>query len=202
MRVLLQQGLAKILDGEAPLTSLEEEIVEVTEKAHSSILLSLSYGVLREVIDEQTATRLWKKLESLYLTKSLTNRLYFKQQIYIVKMKDGEPLCDHLDDFNRIILDLKNIDIKVDDEDQALILLYSQPEFFDKFINSMLYGRDTISLMDVKPALNSMELRTRLNGKGSDNLPDVLFVKSCSEYSSNSIGQSNERDSSKDKSRG
>jgi hypothetical protein len=59
-------------------------------------------------------------------------------------------------------MDLKNIDIKIDDEDQALILLCSLPEFFDNFINSMLYGRDTISLIDVKSALNSMELRSRL----------------------------------------
>jgi hypothetical protein len=40
----------------------------------------------------------------------------------------------------------------------------------------MLYSRDTISLIDVKSALNSMELRTRLNGKGSDNQVDGLFV--------------------------
>ena len=70
------------------------------------------------------------------------------------------PLCDHLDNFKRIMLDLKNIDIKVDDEDQALILLCSLPNFFDNFFNSMLYGRDTISLVDVQSALNSMELRT------------------------------------------
>ena len=59
--------------------------------------------------------------------------------------------------------------IQIDDEDQALILLCSLPEFFDNFVNSMLYGRDTISLVDVKSSLNSMELRTRLNGKGSNN---------------------------------
>jgi hypothetical protein len=58
------------------------------------------------------------------------------------------PLCDHLDDFNRIILDLKNIDVKVDDEDQALILLCSLPDLFNNFVNSMLYSRDTISLAD------------------------------------------------------
>jgi len=47
-------------------------------------------------------------------------------------------LCDHLDDFNRIILDLENIDIKVDVEDQALILLCSLPDVFGNFVNSML----------------------------------------------------------------
>jgi hypothetical protein len=40
--------------------------------------------------------------------------------------------------------------IKVDDEDEALILLGSPSDVFDNFVNSMLYGRDTISLADVK----------------------------------------------------
>jgi hypothetical protein len=105
-------------------------------------------------------------------------------------MKEGMPLCDHLDDFNRIILDLKNIDIKVKDEDQALILLCSLPEVFDNFINSMLYCRDTISLADVKSAFNFMELRTKLNSKGSDNQAEGLFVKGRSENSSNFRGRS------------
>ena len=45
-----------------------------------------------------------------------------KQWLYTLKMQEGMHLCDHLDEFNKILMDLKNIDIKVDDEDQALIL--------------------------------------------------------------------------------
>jgi hypothetical protein len=58
-----------------------------------------------------------------------------------------------------------------------------------------LYGRDTISLIDVKSALNSMELRTRLNGKGGDNQAEGLFVRGHSENSFNFRGRSSERDS-------
>jgi hypothetical protein len=167
--LLRKQDLVKILDGEAPSTSSKEEIAELEEKADKAILLSLSGGVLREVADEETVVGLWKKLQRLYMKKSLTNRMYLNQRLYILKMKEGIGLFDHFDDFNKNILDLKNIYIKVDDEDQPLILLCSLMDFVDNFIKSMLHGRDTIFLVDVKSALNSMELRTRLNKKGSDN---------------------------------
>jgi hypothetical protein len=79
MRVLLrQQGLVKILDGEMSSTSTEE-MKEFDEKAHSAILLSLSDGVVRKVADKEIAAGLWKKLENLYMKKSLTNQLYLKQ---------------------------------------------------------------------------------------------------------------------------
>jgi len=109
-------------------------------------------------------------------------------------MKECMPFCDHLDDFNRIIFYLKIITNKVDDEDQALILLCSLPNVFNNFVNSILYGRDTISLADVKSALNFMELRTRLNGKSSDNQEEGLFVKGRSQNFSNFRGRSSERD--------
>jgi hypothetical protein len=60
-------------------------------------------GVLREVADEEIAVELWKKPESLYMKKSFANRLYLKHQLYTLKMN----LCDHLANFNRIILNLK-----------------------------------------------------------------------------------------------
>jgi hypothetical protein len=50
-------------------------------------------------------------------------------------MKKVMPLCDHPNEFNKLIIDLKNIDIKVDDEDQFLILFCLLPDSLDNFIN-------------------------------------------------------------------
>jgi hypothetical protein len=156
----------------------------------------------RKLIDEKTIARLWKKLESLYMKKSLTSQLYLKQWLYTLKMNESMPFCDHLDEFNKILVDLTNIDVQVDDEHQALILLCSLLDLFNNFVNSMFYIRDTISLVEVKFALNSKELRTRLNGKGSDNKTNCFFVTGWSENFSNFRGRSSEWDSVKGKLRG
>ena len=131
MRALLkQQGLVKVIDDLLPQKLTKEELNDLEEKAHSSIILSLSNEVLREVTDEDKAAGLWKRLENLYMKKSLTNLLYLKQRLYTLKMKEGTPIAKHLDKLTKIILDLKNMDIKLEDEDQALILLCSLPSLF------------------------------------------------------------------------
>jgi hypothetical protein len=61
--LLRQQGLAKVLEQSEErigIKAIEEigEYVELEEKAHSAILLSFSYGVLREVADEEIVAEL------------------------------------------------------------------------------------------------------------------------------------------------
>lgn len=102
---------------------------------------------------------LWLKLESLYMTKSLTNRLYLKQCLYILRMREDMSLKAHLDKFNKIIMDLKNIDIKIDDEDQAIIILCHLLTLYEYFVTTLLYENYTISMEDVKAFLHYIELR-------------------------------------------
>uniref|UniRef100_A0A803Q2F9 Retrovirus-related Pol polyprotein from transposon TNT 1-94 n=1 Tax=Cannabis sativa TaxID=3483 RepID=A0A803Q2F9_CANSA len=72
---LIHQGIPKAIDREelAALREDKKKIKEVQNKAHSAILLSLGDEVLREVSSEDTAVRLWEKLASIYLKKSLVN---------------------------------------------------------------------------------------------------------------------------------
>ena len=83
------------LKGEADmnvaLTAAEK--TNMIEKAHIAILLSLGDKVLRQVSKETTTSGLWLKLESLYMTKSLVNRLYLKQALYSFKMSEEKVLA-------------------------------------------------------------------------------------------------------------
>ncbi|XP_048420834.1 receptor kinase-like protein Xa21 [Pyrus x bretschneideri] len=89
--VLVQQGLLKALQGVEALPQdwSAEEKEDALNRAHSAIMLSLSDEVLREVDNETTAAGLWLNLESRYMTKSLTNRLYLKQRLYTLRMTEG-----------------------------------------------------------------------------------------------------------------
>ncbi|GJU08707.1 hypothetical protein Tco_1125137 [Tanacetum coccineum] len=96
------------------------------------------------------AAGVWKKLEKLYMTKSSTNKLLLKQRLFSLQMKEGPTLKDHLDALNSILMDLKNVEVMIDDENAALILLVSLPPSFENFVNSFVVEKDTITLEDVR----------------------------------------------------
>ncbi|GKA30357.1 hypothetical protein Tco_0716662, partial [Tanacetum coccineum] len=56
----------------------------------------------------------------------------------------GTKLGDHIDEFNKLILDLVNIDIEIEDEDQALMLLTSLPSSYENFVETLLYERESL----------------------------------------------------------
>ena len=70
-------------------------------------------------------------------------------------------LAEKLDMFNKLILDLKNIDVKIDDEDQALLLLCALPITHAHFKETLLYGRKSLTFEEVQSTLYSKELNER-----------------------------------------
>ncbi|GKD04077.1 hypothetical protein Tco_1179051 [Tanacetum coccineum] len=47
---------------------------------------------------------------------------------------------EHLDALNSILMDLKNVEVKIEDEDAALVLLVSLPHSFESFVSSFVVG--------------------------------------------------------------
>ncbi|MBA0860916.1 hypothetical protein Goshw_022461 [Gossypium schwendimanii] len=56
----------------------------------------VQFGLKKEVLMEKTSFALWKKLKTLYATKSLANRLVLKQRLFTFRMHKGELLRDHI----------------------------------------------------------------------------------------------------------
>lgn len=82
--LLVQHGLHSAHLGETKMPEglSNKEKGEILDKAHSLIIFSLGDKVLREVSKEETTAGIWTKLEHLYMTKSLANRLFLKQNLY------------------------------------------------------------------------------------------------------------------------
>ncbi|KAH9648352.1 hypothetical protein KPL70_025549 [Citrus sinensis] len=166
--LLITHGLRDALE---PVTKKEgkeesfsktpEMAAEIDKKVRSTIILSLGDSVIREVAKEKTVTDLWAKLEKIYMTKSLANRLYIKRRMFTLKMAEGSSLDDHIDEFNQVCDTLETIDEGLDDEGKALLLVSSLPQSYSNLVDALMYGRSTLSLNEVKAVLNTRGLKEK-----------------------------------------
>ena len=56
-------------------------------------------------------------------------------------------MTEHLNDYNKILADLKNLDVEILDEDETLLLLNSFLDTYDHLITTLLYENMRLSLM-------------------------------------------------------
>ncbi|KAI0516312.1 hypothetical protein KFK09_008984 [Dendrobium nobile] len=95
-------------------------------------------------------------------------------------MEENQELRKHLDDFNKLILDLRNVDVKIDEEDQGIILLSSLPKTYKNIVDTMLYGKQTLTLTEVKSVLMSKDVQRKIDQKKDKN-GNILIARGRSE---------------------
>ncbi|KAL3514411.1 hypothetical protein ACH5RR_027128 [Cinchona calisaya] len=90
--ILVQDGVDIALQGKEnkPEKMSDEDFANLDKKAKSGIVLNLSDEVLWEVASETTAKGMWEKLKALYMKKTVVNRLYLKQSLYMLRMTEVE----------------------------------------------------------------------------------------------------------------
>ena len=75
-----------------------------------------------------------------------------KKQLYSLRLKEGTSIL-HLNDFNRILSDLLALEVKLEEEDKAILLLFSFTSSYDHLATTIMYGNEILELEDVRQML-------------------------------------------------
>eukprot|EP00253_Pinus_taeda_P003620 PITA_03620 len=162
--LMVQQGLHKALDraNKKPASMTDSDWEDLDARSLSTIRLCLADEVLFNIVEESTTTGLWEKLEKLYMTKSLTNRIYLKRQLYSLQMKEGTKVAEHLNIFYTLICQVSDMEVKIQEEDKDITLLCSLPKSWDHFVTSIsLSTVDSLKFESDVGALLSEEVRRK-----------------------------------------
>ncbi|KAG8502968.1 hypothetical protein CXB51_000803 [Gossypium anomalum] len=141
--VLAQMDLEDTLLGidKMPSTLTDEEKKRKDRKALTQLHLHLSNEILQDVMKEKTAAVLWKRLEQICMSKTLTSKLHMK---HAHRLEEGASVHEHLIVFKEILSNLEAMEVQYDKEDLGLILLCSLPPPYSTFRDTILYSRESL----------------------------------------------------------
>jgi len=140
------------------------------------------------VLHETSVRQLWEILEEKYLTKSVESRLQLKRRLYRFQMKRGCFINEHMNSYTKLLTDLVNVDMEIDEEDKTVTLLNSLPEEeYETFTLTLINERKSLNYNEVSAALVNYEVRRqdKLSSSGSTTA-EVLAVR---DRSSNQKGR-------------
>ncbi|KAG8475586.1 hypothetical protein CXB51_032459 [Gossypium anomalum] len=146
--VLAQIDLEDALLGidKMPSNLTDEEKKRKDRKALTQLHLHLSNEILQDVMKEKTAAALWKRVEQICMSKTLTSKLHIKQRLYVHRLEEGESVHKHLTVFKEILSNLEAMEVQYDKKDLGLILLCSLPPSYSTFRDTILYSRESLTV--------------------------------------------------------
>ncbi|KAL0436613.1 UNVERIFIED_CONTAM: Retrovirus-related Pol polyprotein from transposon TNT 1-94 [Sesamum radiatum] len=174
--ILIQQKVFKAISGAYPDNASEEKIVEDDEIAYSSIILNLSDTVIRKVGIQNSAKELWKKLEELYTETSLPTKLFLLEKFFKYKLDLSKNIDENIDEFTKLIQDIKLTGDKSIDDYSPIVLLNTIPDTYNDVKSAIKYGRDSVNLETVINGLKSKEIDLKTN-KPSQSSNEVNMVR-------------------------
>ena len=126
---------------------------------------------------ETLAYNLWKRLSELFESKNSLNKTFLIRKIVNLKYKDVSPMvAEHLSHFQNMVNQLTTMEIVLDDELLALLLLSSLPDSWETLVVSLSNfgpnGKFTFGM--VKDSLLNEEIRR----KGNNSQNEALVMES------------------------
>lgn len=116
----------------ATQTTYDAWVVE-DRKAKSDLILSIHPSELRQIKGCDTSKDVWDKLESIYLSKGPARKATLLKNLMLRKMPEDEDVKDHLNDLFDAVDKLQSMNVEINGDMLAIIILYSLPDTYDTF---------------------------------------------------------------------
>ena len=84
------------------------------------------------------------------------------RRLYHFKLKRELSIDDHMNNYTKLLADLINMNVAIEEENKALILLNSLPdEEYETFVLTLINGKQSRKYNDVSAALANYEVRRK-----------------------------------------
>ncbi|GJU47681.1 retrovirus-related pol polyprotein from transposon TNT 1-94 [Tanacetum coccineum] len=169
---LYQKKLHEPLAEAKPTCMKAEDWTLLDREALGAVRLSLAKNVAYNVVNEKTTYGLLKALSNMYEKPSASNKVFLIRQLVNTKMNEGASVADHVNEFNSILSRLMSVDIKFDDEVQALLLLSSLPESWSGTVTAVSgsTGSTKLKFDNIRDLILGEDIRRKTSGEYSNSL--------------------------------
>lgn len=137
---LMKDGVWSIVNGsETPLEEAGEasqhtRFVARRDCALALIVLSIEPSLLYLVGDPDNP---WKKLADQFQNKTWDNKLQLRRKLYLLCLKQGESVQDHIKSMTEIFKELSVVGDSLSEEDHVVHLLANLPESFSMLVTAL-----------------------------------------------------------------
>ena len=141
----LDMVLKEIRSNDTSERDWERLNIKTYELIRSCLVKEQRYTFLQET----SAYILRKALENKYIKKSNENQLYLLKRLFILQLKSGMSISSHIDEFNKLIVDLLNLDETFKNKRKAMLLIGFIPDELDHLCINLIHGKEKLSIGEV-----------------------------------------------------
>ena len=135
---------------------------------------NIKYHVIRET----STKKIYEILKSKYLIKSIENHLHLMRRLYSFQLKRGISISEHMNNYMKLLADLAYVDMVIEEEDKALILLSSLPdEDYETFVLTLINGKKSLGYNEVSFALVNHEVRKKGKELSKSTSAEALMIR-------------------------
>ena len=113
------------------------KFVSRRDNALATISLSVNPSLLYLIGDPEDSVVVWKKLSYQFQKKIWANKLVLRQQLHLLRLKEGDSVQEHIKAMTEIFNELAIIGKEMSEEERVDYLLASLPESFYTLVTAL-----------------------------------------------------------------